>query len=585
MKKILLVSIAFLSFHFAFTQKVEFKVSAPRVVELGERFQISYRLNAKGSEIQFPDFGDISVQGPSTQTSSSVEIINGRMKQSYSYAYVFFAMPRKAGKFVIEPAIVKVDGKIIKSNSFTIEVLGENVIESANENERVEKTARKDVFARISLSKSNVYIGESILATLKFYTRVNLVDVNNLNIPSFTSFWTQDVFSPTQISLERENVNGTIYNAAVIKKLLIFPQKSGKITIDAFELVVVKGKASLFGMQPAGELKLVSNKPVINVKGLPRDEPNSFNGAVGRFSIKSKVDNTKIKANDAIKLDVTISGSGNLKLLSAPDAKFPPQFESFDPKVTENVKSSTAGQSGSKAFQYLIIPREAGTYTLKGIEFSYFDIASKTYKTIKTKDIEVEVEAVEGEQKAYINNNTVIKKDVEILNSDILFIKENTPIFKKKDQYFIATSNYFTILATPLVLFLLVIILLRKRAREMADVSKMRTKKAGKVSRQRLKDAKKLINSDDKEAFFSSIHSALTGYVADKLDIALVDFKKDLFVEKLEEKQLADELIKSYIDLVDRSEFARFAPSQVNENFNDVYKEASKIIDAIERKF
>lgn len=585
MNKNLTIILLFIFQNQLWAQDVEFTVSAPRVVQIGERFQIIYRLNAKGSDVQFPDFKGLSVQGPSTQTSSSVEIVNGRMKQSYSFGYVFYAVASKKGEYNLEPATAKVDGKLVQSNKLAIEAIGEapeNETEPGQPSGAVE--GNKEVFATISLSKGQAYVGEGIIATLKFYTRVNLVDVSNLKVPAFAGFWVQDVFSPNQINLERENVNGAIYNAAVIKKVLLFPQKTGKLNIEAFELDVVKGRPSFFGMQAAGELKLVSNQINVDVRDLPLPKPEAFNGAVGQFSMQKKIDQNKIKANDAIKYDITISGVGNLNLLSEPKPQFPSQFEVFDPKVSENIKSTEGGQSGTKTFQYLLIPRSAGTFVIPGVVFSYFDVASKSYKTIKTAEDTVYVEEGEEQPAAIINQTGVVKSEVDVLNSDILFIKENAPDFKLKDQFFIASLNYFLLLGAPFTLFFILIILLRKRAKEMADVSKMRTKKAGKVSRKRLKEAKLLINSDKKEPFYAAINQALVGFLADKLSIPTSDIKRDYLKERLAQKNIDNSIVENYMQLIDKCEFARYAPAQVNDSFTDIYKTASEIIDQLDKK-
>ncbi len=586
--KILFPVVFLLMSYSLLAQNINFTARAPKVVNVGESFRITYAVNAKGKDFKAPSFNSFYAQGPSVSSQSSIEIINGRMKQSYSYSYTFFAQASKAGQFTIPKAKINVGGKIYQSNSLKIEVVGKG----AGNNERTKSSSQpnvdaqnKKIFVRTFVSKKNVYMGESLLATIKFYTRLDIADVNDVKMPSFTGFWMQDVFSASQISFEKENLGGTIYNVAVIKKVLLFPQKIGTLSIDPFKMDVVLGRRTFFGIQPSGSKILKTKTLKIKVRDFPANTPVNFIGAVGQFKIKANVDNQNVKTNDAIQFTIRFQGVGNIKLIEAPKISFPQDFEVYDPKVATNIKNTDKGQIGSRAFQYLVIPRHAGSFKIPSLEFSYFDPSVSSFKTLKTNEIPIVVEKGSGAaSSAVIDNRSVIKSNVEMLHSDILFIKQNKPEFNEKDSYFIGTKNYYLVLFVPFVVLILLFILLRKRAKELSDLAKMRNKKAGKISRQRLKEAKKQLRNNNSEAFYDSIHLALLGYLSDKLNIPLADLSAEVLKLALESKHVLPEIITDYLDLLSKSEYAKYAPGDVGEDLENVYAKAAKLIDRIERK-
>jgi len=589
-KRKFFVTIIFLNFIYLLNaQDVKFTVSAPKVVQSGETFRIIFKLNAKGANFKPPSFTPFTVQGPSVSSQSSIEIINGRMKQSYSYNYVYFAQADKSGNFTLSSAQITVKGKKYLSNKINIEVVGENKTSNsktnAKANANVSVNEKSPLFVKTFVDKKSVYLGESLMATIKFYTRVDIADINDVKMPNFTSFWTQDIFNATQISFQRENVAGQIYNVAVIKKVLLFPQKIGTLTINPFQMEVVKGRRSFFGVQAAGKQVLKSRPVKIKVKDFPQKNPDNFIGAVGQFKISTQLSDTLVKTNDAINLVIRLKGKGNLKLIEAPKIKFPSDFEVFDPKESTNVKNTEQGQLGSRAFKYLIIPRHAGQFNITSQSFSYFNPVKKRFVNLSTGDMHITVEKGEGAQNsAVINNQTVVKSKVEQLNSDILYIKQNSPEFQQKDNYFIGTSSYFLSLIIPSFVLLILIILLRKRAKEMSNLAKLKNKRAGKISRERLKLAQKEMKKENKAEFYDAIHAALLGFLSDKLNIPLSDLSTDKLKLELLNKNIDEKIIDDYLDLLSKNEFARYAPGQLNDNLKEVYTQAAKLIELVDKQ-
>lgn len=583
-KRKFFVALIFLNFIYSLNaQDIKFTASAPKVVQNGETFRIIFKLNAKGANFKAPSFSPLTVQGPSVSSQSSIEIINGRMKQNYSYSYVFFAQAYKSGNFTISPAEITVNGKKYYSNKLNIEVVGDNKSAQAAANNPVNEKA--PLFVKTFVDKKSVFLGESLMATIKFYTRVDIADINDVKMPHFTSFWTQDIFNATQIQFERENVGGQIYNVAVIKKVLLFPQKIGTLTISPFQMEVVKGRRTFFGVQAAGKQVLKSKPVKIKVKDFPLKNPANFIGAVGQFTMSAKLSDTIVKTNDAVNLVIRFKGKGNLKLIEAPKVNFPSDFEVFDPKESTNVKNTEQGQIGSRAFKYLIIPRHSGNFTIPGQSFSYFNPTKKSFVNMSTGDMHIRVEKGEGDQNtAVINNQTIVKSKVEQLNSDILYIKQNIPVFQQKDNYFIGTFSYYLCLFIPSFILLVLIILLRKRAKEMSDLAKLKNKRASKISRQRLKLAQKEMKKGNKTEFYDAIHAALLGYLSDKLNIPPADLSTDKLKQELLNKNIDEKIVTDYLELLSKNEFARYAPGQLNDNLKEVYIEAANLIELVDKQ-
>ena len=480
----ILVSLAFN----ASAQSVEFIASAPRVVEMGEQFRLSYALNAKGSDLKEPEFENFRVlSGPNVSSSSSVQIINGKMNQSVSYTYTFIMMAVSEGTFTIAPATVNVKGKSYKSNSFSIEVVKGNqpsqpgTTGSIN-NTNKPATGNQKLFVTIETNKNSLYQGENLVAEIKLYTQQSLAGFEEVKFPPFTGFWSQDIETPQQIQLHRENVNGQIYEVGLIKKVLLFPQRSGQIEIDPFEITVVVQERvrsnnpfdDFFGgSYRRVPLKAISKPVSITVKSLPGNKPDNFTGAVGSYTMAASVDKTKVKANEPVNLKVKISGTGNLKLIKPVNVDFPPDIDVYDPKTTLNTKVTTQGESGSVSFDYLFIPRYSGTYRIAPISFSFFDSESKTYKTRTTQEFVIEVERGTGDQEMTSGVvQTLSKEDVKFIGKDIRFLKSGSSLQKKMNPLYGSLLFYLTY-AISFALFILIILVRMNQIKQNANQAKV----------------------------------------------------------------------------------------------------------------
>lgn len=382
------------------------------------------------------------------------------------------------------------------------------------------------------------------------------------------------------------------YFTTVYRQFVLFPQQSGKLTIEParFDATIAKAVQSddpfdaFFngGSNYVNVSKvIVTPKITVNVNPLPTGKPANFSGGVGEFSITSSINSKEVKTNDAITIKLVISGTGNLKLIANPEIKFPEDFDVYDPKVDSKVRLTQEGLSGNKVIEYLAIPRHAGVYKIPGVSFSYFDIKSKSYKTLNTEDYEVKVEKGAGNADQVIANFTN-KEDLKVLGEDIRYIKLNDVKLQPKDNLLFGSLLYWLFYIVPAVVFIVFFIVYRKQAAENANVAKMRTKKANKVATKRMKLAGKLLAENSKEAFYDEVLKALWGYISDKLNIPVSRLSKDNVEEKLRNYGVSDELIKDFLNALNECEFARFAPGDESQAMDKVYSSSLEVMSKME---
>lgn len=596
MKKILFIAVLALSCVVAQAQ-VQFTASAKKVVAVGERFRLTFSVNAQGNGFQAPNLVDFQIlAGPSPSTSSSIQIINGQMSQSVNMSFSYVLAASKEGKFTIKPAQITVDGKTYKSNQLDIEVVKgspQQQQQAMDDDEMPQQQAGAavsdaDMFVRTVVNKTSVYQGEPIVVQLKVYTKLPLRGFKDYKFPSFSGFYSQVIEEPQNIELERENVNGQIYETGLFKKVLLYPQKSGKITIEPFQLNCIGLKRvrpqSFFDDGYREFTKQMSSKPVVvDVKFLPSGAPAGFSGAVGEFSFEAKVNKTKVKTNDAINLKIKIAGTGNLKLVDPGKPELPSDFETYDPKISESIKNSESGSSGSKLFDYLLIPRHAGKYTIPGLAFTYFSIKEKKYKTITSDDIVLEIEKGAGdEQSAVVQGYT--KEDVKMLGNDIRFIKTGDLMLEQKTVPFYGSYLFWFCYIIPLFLLLVIVIVRRKQIAENQNLAKVKNKNANKVSKKRLKQAAVCLKSGKDAQYYEELMRALWGYMGDKLNIEQSRLSKETVIELLSKGKVEQQIIDEFINILNQCEFARFAPSAVSSSKEQLYEQASDVINKIEQQ-
>ena len=601
MRKVILFFILISTVIGAWADGITFTANAPEVVVSGDQFRLSYTINSqKVRDFRAPSIQGFEVlMGPSRSTQSSTQIVNGNVTSTSTITFTYILMAGKEGDYKIPGATIVADGNNYTSNSVEIKVLppdqssgasSGNSARSSRNQVNSGKISDKELFMLATASKTNVYEQEAILLTYKVYTQVNLTALDG-DIPDLKGFHTQEVELPNQKTFTLEHYNGRNYNTTIWRQLVLFPQQTGKIEIPSvtFEGTVSQMVASadpfdaFFNGGNYVNIKknLVTPKLTIDVKELPAGKPANFSGGVGEFTLSSSISTQELKTNDAVTIQLVISGTGNMKLINTPEVGFPQDFEIYDPKVDNKFNLTRNGLAGSKVIEYLAIPRHAGTYTIAPIEFSYFDLKSQSYKTLKTDAYTLNVAKGEGNADQVVANFTS-KEDLKVLGQDIRYIKTGDTHLTKKDDYFFGSTAYYLWYIVPLALFIALLVINRKQAMENANVAKVRTKKANKVATKRMKNAGKLLAEKKSEAFYDEVLKALWGYISDKLSMPVSQLSKDNIEEELQKHQVADELIKEFINNLNDCEFARYAPGNQDEKMDKIYSSAIDVISKME---
>lgn len=591
----------------AFAEDVKVTASAPSEVEVGDKFQIKFKVNTTDvSQFSAPNFKGFEVlYGPSTSTSSSYQFVNGRATSSSSITYTYTLLCEKAGSYVINGATVEVDGKTVKSNDVSIKVhpLGKGASSQPNNPggaSRVQTTRpittggnikSSDLFMTATANKTKVYEQEAIILTYKIYTLVNLTQLDG-KLPSLDGFQIQEIPLPRTKQFQIEHYNGRNYRTVVWSQYLLFPQKSGKFVIPSitYEGIVQEVnpnidpiEAFFNGTGGVIDLKKKLTTPQVAIDVLPLPEkPEGFSGAVGRFEISSSINTTELKANEAINLKVKISGAGNMKLIGTPKVNFPADFECYDPKITDKFSNTSAGLSGFREFEYLVVPRSHGKFTISPVEFVYFDPSAKSYKTIKTQPYEINVAKGKGGANGTVADFTNIQRSVDNLGTDIRYIKRGDTVLRSDKEIFFATLNYWLCYVVAVLVFVVVAVLVNKVRKENANVAVARGRKANKIATKRLKLSASLLKQRKQTEFYEEVLKALWGYIADKLNMPQEQLNKDNIQSRLEERGAEQALINEFIDILNRCEFARYAPSAGNDAMESVYDSAIGVISKME---
>ena len=605
MRKLIIILMTLMAYSTqTFADKVSFVASAPDVVVVGDQFRLSYTVTTqKVKDFRAPSIKGFDVlMGPSRSEQSSTQIVNGSVSSTSSITFTYILMANTAGEFTVPGASIVADGNQMISNSVKIKVLpqDQNHNSSRRNNDNSSSiqpssnasVSNQDLFITATASKTNVYEQEAFVLTYKIYTRESNLQLNNAKLPDFKGFHSQEIEMTTNARWTPEHYKGRNYYTTVYRQFVLFPQQSGKLFIEPaqFQMTVNKPVQSadpfdafFNGGNNVIEIKkpITTPKIAINVNPLPAGKPTNFLDGVGEFNISSSINSKELKTNDAITIKLVISGTGNLKLISNPEIKFPDDFEVYDPKVDNQVRLTKEGLTGNKVIEYLAIPRHAGTYKIPGVSFSYFDIRSKSYKTLNTEDYVINVEKGAGNADQVIANFTN-KEDLKVLGEDIRYIKQNEVTFQPKGSFFYGSMSYWLFYIIPALAFILFFIIYRKQAAENANVAKMRTKKANKVAIKRMKLAGKLLSENKKDAFYDEVLKALWGYISDKLNIPVSRLSKDNIEEKLRNHGVSEELIKEFLNALNDCEFARFAPGDENQAMDKVYSSSIEVISKME---
>lgn len=608
MKQKLLITITFfistLACYTAQAEELSFTAEAPNAVVMGETFRLSYTINthkAKGFRVgNITDF-DI-LMGPNQSSSSSTSIINGVRTSSRTLTFTCILRPKKEGTYTIPAATITADGKQMTSKELTIKVLPPDQRSTSSQQTTTQtgrggsasqtgKFSDDDLFIVATVNKKKVYEQEAILLTYKIYTTLNLTNVSG-KMPDLKGFHTQEVEMPKgNREFQLEHYKGRNYRTIVWSQYILFPQQSGKLEIPSisFEGTIAQRVQSYDpfdaffngGSYVNVQKTIRTPKLTIDVSPLPSGKPASYSGGVGSFSISSSISATELKENEAVTLKLIISGTGNMKLLKTPEIEFPADFDVYDPKVDNKFTLKTSGQSGNKVIEYLAIPRYGGIYTIPAVEFSYFDVKSGEYKTLKTPEYTLNV-AKGTNSGGSAPVGYVSKEELRLLGQDIRYINLNDAQYRQRGQYLYGTAKYWLWYIIPLVAFVLLTIIYRKQAIENANIAKMKTKKAGKVATRRLKIAKKKMIEKDKAGFYDELLKALWGYLSDKLSMPVSELSKDNIAAKLVEYNVPENLIGECTSIIGECEFARYAPTLSGYSDDTIYNQVATLMNNLE---
>lgn len=601
-KRFFAVVVAVLTFFTAFaSQEVVFETNAPMIVGVGEPFRVEFTLNAKPDDKSFvaPSFEGFSVlAGPSVSHGSSMQIVNGSMTKSFSYSISYVLQASKVGHITIGVATIAVDGKSYSTRKTPIEVR-QNQSEAAESNQQQEQQsleqrasqqlAEDDLMLRLSVSRSSVYKGEPVRAVLKLYSRVNVVGSEGAKIPSFDGFWSQAL--ECEQGPFRETLGGKVYDAYNLGEYILYPQQSGKITIEPAKITII---AQMFvrNNRPRNSFfdnthdiynlrrELRSPAVVIDVKPFPAGAPASFTGAVGRYTMEANLSSANIAANSAANIDVKISGLGNIAFLQEPKLQLPTSFELYDVKSTEQIRTTASGSTGFRRFEYPFIARAEGDYTIAPVEFTYFSPESGQYVTLTSDYFAITVAPDTKSTASSQMVTTVGKQDVRLLGSDIRFIKMTRPQLSAVVAPFILSPLYFMVLLLLVLLAVVAYFVVSKRIRDNKNTALVKGRRANKVAIQRFRAAERYMREQNRRAFYEEMLRALWGYLSDRFNIPVADLTKESVREELNRRGATEEA-KDVTAIISQCEEAQYSPIE-SVTMDQVYGKGIEIVSRIE---
>ena len=583
------------------------RVEVHNIVELSERFNVVFVVEGEHapSDFEWSAGDDFSiVWGPQKGSSTSIQIVNGKTTRNSQTSYTYILQAKKTGTFTLPPASAKVRGNAIQSKAVSIQVVdngsrpsqGASADDTQQEgaaNARQQRSEEPDIFMRLSLSRSSVVVGEPVTATLKIYHRTNLVGFENAKFPSFNGFWSQEVESPSNIEFQREQVDGKMYNAAVLRRWVIIPQKAGDQTLDPAEIVCLvntqrrRSTGSIFddffeNDYVTTRQRVYTGAPTLHVSALPAGAPASFGGGVGNFTVQARLSKDSLKTHDAASLLVTISGKGNIALLEAPKLNFPPDFEVYDVRTTVNTDKS--GTSGSKTFEYPFIPRSPGDFSIAPVKYGFYDVSARKYQTASTDSLHLSVARGAGSASSVPDSGSslvVDRKGVKNLGDDIRFIRSRTDLGEGRD-FLVYSPVWWGCIVLLLLLGLGFYLGFRKVAARRADVAGTRNRKATRMAMKRLSQAHDFLQKNLYTAFYEELHRSLLGFVGDKLSMDMAEQNKENIGEALREGGVSAETADGFTALLDACEYARYSPDAGHEAMAAHYDQAVALITTID---
>lgn len=605
-KRLFVAILAVLMFCVAYAEEVAFQTNAPMIVNASEAFRVEFALNAKPDDRSFeaPSFEGFDVlAGPSVSHGSSVQIINGSMTKSYNYTISYVLQANSAGEHKIGVAKIGVDGKSYSTQVTPIEVrsggddsgAGDSPQSSQQQEQSLEQRAagqiaKDDLMLRVNVSRSSVYKGEAVRATLKLYSRVNVIGSEGAKLPSFDGFWSQQL--EAEQGPFRETLNGKVYDAYNLGEYILYPQQSGKLTIEPAKITII---AQMFvrNNRPRNSFfdnthdiynlrrEVVSPAVTIDVKPFPAGAPASFTGAVGKYTMEAHISLTEMAANSAANIDLKISGTGNIGFVQEPKITLPATFELYDVKSTEQIRTTAAGSSGFRRFEYPFIARAEGDYTIAPIEFTYFSPESRQYVTLTSESFAVTITPDKSSPASSPTVTTIVgKQDVRLLGSDIRFIKLTRPNLHAVVAPLVFSPLYFVIVVAMLLLSVVLYFVIGKRIRDSHNTALVKGRRANKVAVQRFRAAERYMREQNRHAFYEEMLRALWGYISDRFNIPVADLTKETIREELTRRGAVDQA-KDIISIISLCEEAQYSPVE-SATMNEIYGRGIDIVSKIE---
>ena len=528
-------------------------------IGVNEQFSLTFTVNESGDRFVAPDFSDFSIiAGPST--SSSTTIINGKVSKENSYTY--YLRSKKIGIYTIGSASIKVKGKTYRSGITSIQVLKSAPSNSSNRSP--EAKAKENIFLELELSNSTPYVGEQITASYKLYFNQDIRSPELLENPSYTGFWHEDFDLGENYPIKQVRKNGKSFQVATLKKMVLIPQRSGKLDIAAMDLevpvAIPTNQRDFFGRRRSRMINIIcsTGNKTLRVKELPTTgKPSNFSGAVGAFEFTTRLDRDSIQTNESATLSMRVSGTGNLRMIDLPEFNIPADVEAYEPKYKESIKLQNQGLTGFKRVEYLLIPRNRGTYKVNSGSFNYFNPKTKKYITIDRPSYTLTVEGeINGTSGTVVLNN-ITKEDVSFIGKDILYIKTSLKDLKSSKKSFFGSYSFITLLTIPIVLVLIALILVILLRKSIIDIEQW---KNGTASKQAIK----VLQSNGINTH-TAIEQALQTFFYKKWNLDRAQFDKERIEELLTENKVDPEIIASITDILEICEMARFTNVQSSE--------------------
>ena len=568
-------------------------------ISIDDQFELSFTFsgdNLNGLKNFVPPGMDnfMILSGPSQSTS--MEFVNGISSASKTYTYYLKA--KSLGNYNIGSASVEYNGKIYKTDPLSVEIVkGTTPVDKQKDEPSVDSEIAENLFVRATADKQRVYQGEQVTVTYKLYTRLNIASQMSVSkLPQYQGFWAEELETSKNILFSTEVINGKQFRVGILKKVALFPNQSGELSVTPFELnvpvLVQKKKRSNnifddffndpFGRGETVDYSAKSNKLKVNVLPLPKERiPESFNGAVGDFTLNSSIDKSKTNTNEPVSLRIDIKGNGNIKLVDIPEVKLPPGFEKYDPKISEQIYR-TGKIGGKKTIEYLIVPRTPGDKQIPGIAFSFFNPNKKSYVTLSSNPYTIKV--AQGERVFEPDISGLNKEDIKLLSKDIRYIKTSGNDISKRSELLIFRFGFWAAVGIPLVALIGFVAFKKRDEKLTADVQLLRYRKAQKVAKNRLKIAQSLMIKKQDREFYTELSQALFGYLEDKLHIPKAEFSVDRAIFELQKRNIAQDVVDRVQKVSQKCEYVRFAPgSNGTDTMNDMYNELSDLIIDIEK--